>query len=217
MEQRVKVCCSCKVEKPTNEFYINKSSKDGLNYKCKICSKIYSKLNKSKPEFKEKQKEYNKKYYKIFYSNSDNKERVRNRVKNYNSKPENKKKILKRQNQYYKDRRKNDPEFRFYRMIIGHVRKVEKRDEFKNKWDEIKDIYDMYGITYHIDHLIPKSWFNVTTPKYIINHFDNLQVIDEKYNLCKQNLWSDKVCDEYLKIALQYIKKEYKNRLKKFD
>jgi hypothetical protein len=217
MEKSFKICSTCKIEKSISEFCKNKSLKDGLNYRCKTCANRDSKIFKSKAEFKEKQKEYNKKYHKKYYSNLDNREKVIKRVKNYSSKPENKKKISKRQNQYYKDRRKNDPEFRFYRMIIGHVRKVERRDDFKNKWDDVKNIYVMYGISYHIDHLIPKSWFKITTPKYIINDFDNLQVIDEKYNLSKQNLWADKVSNEYFKIALPYIKKEYINKLRKFD
>lgn len=217
MEERTKICGSCKVEKSINEFCINRSKKDGLNNKCKNCAKNYSKIYKSTPEFKEKQKEYNKEYFKNYYADDNNKEKVKKRIEIYTSKPENKKKILKKQNEYYKNRRKNDPEFRFFRMIIGHVNKIEKRDEFKEKWDEIKNIYNMYGIKYHIDHLIPKSWFKMNTPKYIINHIENLQVIDQKYNLVKQNFWADKVSNEYFEMVLPFVKKEYYDKLKKFD
>ena len=215
MEKNTKMCSCCKIEKLIIEFCKNSRTPDGFHYRCRTCNSISSKKSKSRPEYKEKEKQYNKEYHTQYYSNPENREKVKKRVKNYISIPENKKRAIKRQNEYCKNKRKNDPSFTFYRMIIGHVRKVEKRKEFKDRWDDIKDIYDMYGIDYHIDHLIPKFWFKTTTPKNIINHLDNLQVIDAKYNLCKQNLWADKVSNDYLKIALPYIKKEYKDQLKK--
>ena len=213
MEQIVKKCASCKIEKPILEFCKSKSRPDGRNHSCRSCCKISNKKYKSKPEYKETQRQYNKEYHKEYYSNLDNRERIKERVKNYSSIPEKKKMLREKRNVYYKNRRKNDPDFRFYRMIIGHVRKIENREEFKNRWDDVKDIYDMYGIDYHIDHLIPKFWFKTTTPKTIINHLDNLQVIDAKYNLTKQNFWADKVSDEYLKIVIPYIKNDFKNNL----
>ena len=39
----MKKCNSCKTEKELSEFYKNKSSKDGLQYKCKTCAKQYHK------------------------------------------------------------------------------------------------------------------------------------------------------------------------------
>jgi hypothetical protein len=210
MEQNIKRCTTCKIDKSIIEFGKNKRTSDGIHYRCKTCISISNKKTKSRPEYKEIEKDYNKEYHKEYYSNLENRERIKKRVKKYSSIPEKKKMLRKKQNLYYKNRRKNDPDFRFYRMIIGHVRKIENREEFKNRWDDVKDIYNMYGIDYHIDHLIPKFWFKITTPKNIINHLDNLQVIDAKYNLCKQNFWADEVCSEYFKIALPYIKKEYK-------
>jgi hypothetical protein len=67
----MKKCNKCKVEKPLTEFHKNKSRKDGLQLKCKICGKIYDKRYNS--ENKEKINLYNKKYYynnqEYFYEN----------------------------------------------------------------------------------------------------------------------------------------------------
>lgn len=38
-----KICCICKVEKETECFYKNKSSKDGFKSKCIVCKKKYDK------------------------------------------------------------------------------------------------------------------------------------------------------------------------------
>jgi hypothetical protein len=41
----MKKCSKCKIEKDLGEFGISRSRKDGLNYWCKECSKIYSREN----------------------------------------------------------------------------------------------------------------------------------------------------------------------------
>jgi len=43
-----KRCCECQVEKSFNEFYKNKKSKDGLEYKCKKCTKKRDSLRHQK-------------------------------------------------------------------------------------------------------------------------------------------------------------------------
>ena len=55
----LKKCTKCLVEKPTNEFYKNKYSKNGFTSSCVSCIKEYKALNKDK--IKEQTKEYNKK------------------------------------------------------------------------------------------------------------------------------------------------------------
>ena len=54
-----KYCNTCKVFKSYNEFYINKVTKDGLQYRCKQCRFNYS----QRPEVQHQIKEYMKKYY----------------------------------------------------------------------------------------------------------------------------------------------------------
>jgi hypothetical protein len=73
----------------------------------------------------------------------------------------------------------------------------------------------MYGIAYHIDHLIPVTWFNHNTPKYIVNDIRNLQVIDFEYNIKKNNRWADEVSEDYYTLILPYVKKTYISKLKR--
>ena len=78
-----KKCTKCGVVKSLDEFYNRKDSKDGKQFRCKICNKKYKennreKVNKySKEYYKEYNKEYkkkNKKKSKIYYQK--NKERL---------------------------------------------------------------------------------------------------------------------------------------------
>ena len=40
---------------------------------------------------------------------------------------------------------------------------------------------------HHIDHKIPRSWFKVETPPHIVNDFRNIQPLDSKTNMTKNN------------------------------
>ena len=40
-----KICQTCKVEIPATEFYVNKRCKDGLEQRCKACSKLRKENN----------------------------------------------------------------------------------------------------------------------------------------------------------------------------
>ena len=75
----MKRCCRCKIEKELDEFSRDKSSKDGLQNKCKICQKQWYQLNKEKK----------KQYYQL------NREKIRE----YSQL--NKEKINQNKNQYY--------------------------------------------------------------------------------------------------------------------
>jgi len=66
----MKKCTKCSIEKPFNEFHIQKTGKDGLNSKCKECknsyAKIYDKANyESKKLYKLQNKERLSKKQKI--------------------------------------------------------------------------------------------------------------------------------------------------------
>lgn len=41
----LKICNECKVAKPRSEFYCRRAALDGLQYKCKACSKTWYKAN----------------------------------------------------------------------------------------------------------------------------------------------------------------------------
>tara|TARA_R110001632_G_scaffold137914_2_gene253585 strand:- start:23 stop:766 length:744 start_codon:yes stop_codon:yes gene_type:complete len=117
-------------------------------------------------------------------------------------------------NKKYWDKNKNTPEFIWSQKIMRHLKGVSNRQKFKDLWDEVYQVYDMYNIPYHIDHMVPKSWFLVRTPKSLINHIDNLQVIDAKYNSSKKHFWSDPVPNEYLDKIRPYVKKKFEGLLK---
>ena len=80
----MKRCSICKVEKELNEFNKDKSRKDGLMYKCKLCEKQYYLLNREKI----------KQYYQL------NREEKNQYQKEYNHM--NREKINQYQNQYKK-------------------------------------------------------------------------------------------------------------------
>jgi len=223
----MKCCSRCKIEKLLNEFNKNKKSKDGCGSWCKKCMNEYKIIwNKNNPNYLKnnylKNKDVRCKSAKIYYVN--NKEHILERTSNYrndnrediNKKSRELRKTIKRKEYINKrscERRKTDPEYRYAARIMQHVRGVQNRKEFIQIWSDVIFIYEMYDITYHIDHKIPKSWFMCDTPSIIVNNLNNLQVIDAVYNLSKHDKWADSVCLEYLKIAKPHIKKQYLNYL----
>jgi hypothetical protein len=52
----VKICPKCTIEKSVNEFYKNRTSKDGYTFYCKMCDSTYANTSKSK----ERRKQYKK-------------------------------------------------------------------------------------------------------------------------------------------------------------
>lgn len=69
---KTKVCTKCGRELPLSDFYNNKSKKDGKASDCKYCYKEYNEANKEK--IKEKRKEYyekNKEKFKEYYKNNE--------------------------------------------------------------------------------------------------------------------------------------------------
>ena len=194
-----KECYTCNVVKPINQFKNSVDTIDGKHYECKECSNKkgleYRKKNPHKTkEWREKNHEYV-----LQYDRARNKERFQR----------DKEKIKRRNRKRYK----TDPKYRFSELVRGHLQGVTKRNSFKTIWNDIREVYDFYGIKYNIDHKIPQEWFKFNSPKNIINHLDNLQVIDAPYNLSKQNRWSDQVTESYLELALPHIKKKYLKKL----
>jgi hypothetical protein len=214
-----KVCYTCKIEKDVTDCLKNRNQ-------CKSCASEYKKQYRlkngdkdkeyrSRPEVKLRNQEYLKEHgYK--YKNTPQTIEYR---KQYTSRPEvkerrkEKQKIASKTSHYRETRNKrsreryyNDPDYYFNVTIHKHIRTVEKRVEFTEMWGEVKDIYNMYGIQYHIDHKVPRNWFKSNTPSHIVNDLRNLQVIDAKYNLNKKDKWADPVCQEYLDLIKPYLK-----------
>ena len=183
-----KQCSKCNEVKPISEFGKRRGKVGGMSW-CIIC---------------------NRNRFKNYYA--ENTQHVLTKNKNYVK--DNYESVLAYRRNYANDKYKNSPEFRFANHISKHIQGIKNRQDFKDLWDEVREVYDMYNIPYDIDHLIPKHWFLVKTPKYLINHLDNLQVIDADYNRSKQARWSDPVPSEYLDKVRPYIKKKFEGLLK---
>jgi hypothetical protein len=208
-----KECRDCNETKCVSEFNGDKRTIDGYAAMCKSCwDKYWSNWyhNERSEESINKQKLRSKRNYIIynesgvFPSGKTIKQSRKERSERY------KPKRNKRKNERYR----TEPDFKFKTLIMQHLKGVKNREDFNNLWDDVREVYDFFGITYHIDHLIPKNWFINKTPMELINHIDNLQVIDADYNISKQDRWSDPVPSDYLDKIRPYIKKEYLGLLK---
>lgn len=50
----MKTCCQCKQQKPYQEYYKDKHSKDGFAYQCKACRRAYEKQYSTTDKYKQK-------------------------------------------------------------------------------------------------------------------------------------------------------------------
>lgn len=120
------------------------------------------------------------------------------RIKSYQSKPSDKKKKMSRIYSLIHNvlKSKNKTKNLKTKELLGYTAK-ELRDHlntFSNNWEGM-----------HIDHKIPVEWFDDNTPLSIINHLDNLWLVESKYNLEKQDRWCNIPNKGYLEIAKQYL------------
>lgn len=190
----MKKCKRCEIEKPFDEFSKDINSKDGLQYKCKLCNR-----------------EYAKKYY------INNKEHLldyrsnyRNNNKEYFSKyrEKNKEKIKKKTNEYLKNRKKNDLIFKFncnIRCLIknsftrgnNQYKKNAKSEvilgctitEFKN-YIENKFTDGMNWENqgkWHLDHIKPLALATSEEEIIRLNHYTNFQPLWAKDNIAKRD------------------------------
>ena len=211
-----KVCPKCNQLKSFIEFSKNKTSKDGLQSKCKLCCSIEFKewLHKQDIHYYEK---YVKKHYKNnneYYSlnrkkwNEDNKDYV----KQYNQDI----KIKQRKNKWQKQRKEdpiNGPLIKLHQFIINGVHRGIKFTKFNNKdqksleiiglnsWEEFKlyiekqwDInmnWENYGNNiknnWSIDHIIPISSATTLEEVKKLNHHTNLRPIWHIDNIRKRD------------------------------
>ena len=126
-----KICSKCQKSLPINNFFKNKSKKDGYNNYCKLCQKIYSRQYRevNKESIREKRSVYKKEYYK------KNKEKEKKRGKDFRKK--NKEKLNAKSRQYYKENRdeirEKDKERRKTRKGILLHRLYESKRRHKKK------------------------------------------------------------------------------------
>lgn len=166
----MKVCNTCKIEKPLNNFNKSKKSKDGYSYYCKDC------IKESRKKYKERKLEYQKKYY------NKNKEEVQKRNQEYRE--ENRERVLAKMREYYL---KNAEEIKAYSKSYYHKKKryvlnpsytkEERRAEFLKtlevKGDYNKTSYSNRNILTFQPHFYETEknmWQNKEVREYIYNN-----------------------------------------------
>jgi hypothetical protein len=209
----LKYCNVCDTTKNINDFHKCKSNKYGLNYACKDC------INKINTKWRRKNKDSNRNYQKR------NREQIKERKKIYRKKNRKKlgeqfriwkskniEKVRKYDNEYRKNRRKNDIHFRILTNFRSRIRialickdKCYKTmeliglslDKFK-KYIESKFKNDMewnnYGSNgWHIDHILPCELFDIRDERQqrICFNYKNLQPIWKEENHKKNDKLPD--------------------------
>jgi len=186
MKTNTKRCNRCETTKTVDQFYRDRSRKDGLQVKCKACGKAYHEANRE--EIRAKKKAYReanrekilaqKKAY-----HEANREKILAKKKTYRE--ANREKILASNLEYKLNRRANDPIFRQVENTRRNIIKIlhgkgfhqptldllgctgpEWRDHLESQWTEGMS-WDNYGSgkgKWQCDHIIPVSAFDQTDP-----------------------------------------------------
>lgn len=225
-----KECSTCGEYKDFDEFYSHKKNPYGLSYSCAECMKKAS--DEYHWENREKRLEYNKKHYqenreKYLEHNRKFREENPDYMYKYNRKWNAENKEYKRK--YNREKYNNDINYKIRSNISGRIRYFvkNKSDGIKQyvgcSFDKLKkqleDQFDdemtwenhgQYG--WHIDHIIPCSFFNLDDPRQqkICFHYSNLQPLWYDENISKHakipNLFKgveldDEFTQNYLKYA----------------
>jgi len=182
----MKKCNKCKIQKPLNEFHKDKSTLDGVGYKCKQCKAEYFQLNKTK---------YRERTAKWKIDNID--------------------KWREKDNIRQKKRRKEKPHLRRWACLLENTLKrldnpKEKTTQKLLKYSayELKQHLDSLGMIWgyhHIDHKIPVTWFKNNTPPHIVNDLRNLHPLSPKENYTKGNKFYSKVSEDYLLLIKPFL------------
>lgn len=207
----VKVCHTCKVEKDSSCFALERGRKTPcLRYQCKDCDRLYQ--IKYRQKNKSKKKEYNTSYYmqnKLFILKQvseyyiNNRNSALERVKAYTK--ENKDVVLARRRLYDKRKRATDPEYKLIRNVRSLLRASLKENNIAKKGRSFeytaltgKELMDYFetlfqpGMTrdgqgigldkWHVDHIKPIAAFDKTDPNWIYEAFHYTNL---------QPLWSE--------------------------
>lgn len=189
-----KICLKCRKTKGLNDFYKDKSRKDGLYSYCKECSKkniknIYDNNKQEKikyqkqyyQEHKKEKQEYDKNYRQATKSKRNaNENRLYQNNQIYRLKKQLRNCIYKsftKKNFYKKEQTQNIIGCE-YATFIRYLLQTYK-DNYGIEWDGIEKV--------HIDHIIPLATTNDERGIIRLCHYTNLQLLKAKDNLVKSS------------------------------
>lgn len=202
----MRTCKTCKQDKPLTEYFSGKGYRGGKNPNCKVCMK--DKVNKQnqnaaakryRDRYPEKRLERNRRY-----------------------REENPEKMRKINTDYGNMRYRTDSVYRLQailrQQIVDYIKYKKNERTAQLLGYTAQDFINRYGegsIGQHIDHKIPKSWFEEDAPINVVWHLDNLQWLDGVENDSKGNRYAHSVPESYLQQALPYIREEFAGFVKK--
>jgi len=184
LPEGLKRCCTCKEIKDVNEFVKDNKRKDGKYRQCKICKRnVCRKYTENNIE---KIREKNRQYFK------DNKEEILKKSKAwYRKHQEYYKKYSREWEERNRDKRRKYARDAYYRDRIGCIMrslicdglkknggsknyrstwkmvpytKEELKKHIESQFDEHMN-WDNWGSYWHLDHILPRSYFKYTTYK----------------------------------------------------
>ena len=159
----LKVCGTCKEEKPLSAFHKDRCRKDGLRFECKSCR------SKTCKKYRQKNPNVYKKWY------QKNRNTFLETCKAW------KKANPEKTTSYRASRRARKKQAQPAWLTKEHINQI--RDKYKNS----KRMKKLTGILHHVDHIVPLSGENVCG----LHVPWNLQVIPAKHNLKKNNRFDD--------------------------
>ena len=177
----MKECTTCKTPFDLSFFNKDKQKKDGLNPRCKNCSRAWNAKNKDRV------KEYNKKYH------TENTEYILNRAKEYRE--ENRELLNQKKRYWYNENKNHAYQYRKDRAAIYGAHARNRRARIKGNGGEhtgaeVRELLVKQGgrcaickITvdnYHVDHVYPIA-------KGGRNDISNLQILCPPCNLSKND------------------------------
>jgi hypothetical protein len=158
-----------------------------------------------------KNKDKSNKQTRAYYAK--NKDKLKEFRKKYNE--ENKEKIQKRLKAYRKEKIKTDPSYKLSSIMsngIWSALNVKNSSKKGSGWEKLlgysrddlrlhleskftpEMTWENYGSYWHIDHIVPKSWFNYSCAEdeafKVCWGLANLQPLPAKENLSKNNRWA---------------------------
>lgn len=198
----MKVCTKCKIEKDKTQFTKCSRNKNGMHHCCKDCLKKYrddneENIKKYRDDNKERISNLNKKY------NLENKEKRKlyNKIYKEKNREKNREKI----NEYYRNRKKIDPIFKFKLSVRNLIYNSFKRlgstksnksidilgcsfEYFKihieSQFNENMS-WDNYGTYWEFDHIKQLAYAKNFDEIIELNHYTNFQPLEISLNRMK--------------------------------